>query len=181
MLIMSCRRIALLLLLVCSSLAFAQFHTGGAKPEPPQNTVREFCRLDFMGGRLTPEGWKRMKPLTNWKDNPAWRRFRIASRYQQGDEVHGFHSSRIAVRYLMLGEFELGIGYTPLTDPEDIEFKLKETDGEWHIESTDPDTFYPHVSKAQAIQWMQDKLKSTTDAAEKISLESALKQLLPAK
>lgn len=171
------RRVLILWFLVYSSLAFAQYRTGAPKPAPALNTVREFCRQDFLGGRLTPEGWARMKPLTNWKDNPAWRVFRIASRYEQTDEVNGYHSARIMVRYQMLGTFEMGVGFTPVTAPESFEFKLKEGDGEWKIESTDPEQLDPHVSKPRAIQWLQDKLKTATDPGEKVSIQTALTAL----
>lgn len=171
------RRVSLSLLLLCSSVALAQYRTGAPKPEPAQNAVREFCRLDFLGGRLSPEGWARMKPLTNWKDNPAWREFRIVSRYEQTGESDGYHSARIMVRYQMLGKFELGIGYTPIGESENVEIRLKESNDQWRIESTDPERFDPHVSKTRTIQWLQDKLKSVTDAADKISIETALKQL----
>ena len=172
----------MLSLLAYSSLCFAQYRTGVAKPAPALNTVREFCRQDFLGGRLTPEGWARMQPLTNWKDNPAWRGvFRIVSRYEQTDEVNGYRSARILVRYQLLGTFEMGIGFTPLAASESFEFKLRESDGEWKIESTDPERFDPHVSRPRAIQWLQDKLKTTTDKGEKISIESALNALQPAK
>jgi hypothetical protein len=101
------------------------------------------------------------------------------SRYEQTGESDGFHSARITVKYLVLGTFESGIGFTPSSGSESYEFKLKETDGVWHIESTDPDQFDPHISKPRVIQWLQEKLKTTTDAGEKISIDTALKQLLP--
>ena len=171
------RRISLFLLLLYSSVALAQYRTGAPKPEPAQNAVREFCRLDFLGGRLSPEGWARMKPLTNWKDNPAWREFRIVARYEQTGETDGYHSARITVQYQVLGKFELGIGYTAMGGSENVEFRMKESDAQWRIESTDPELFDPSVSKARAIQWLQDKRKSVTDPGDKISIEMALTQL----
>ena len=175
------RRALLLSLLVYSSLAFAQYRTGSPKPEPALITVREFCRQDFVGGRLTPEGWARMKQFVVWKDNPAWRAFRIVSRYEQTGEVDGYHSARITVEYRMLGTFELGVGFTPVPYPETFEFKLKESDGQWQIDSTAPERLDPHVSKPHAIPWLQEKLKTTTDPGEKVSIETALKELQPPK
>jgi hypothetical protein len=173
------RRAAFFLVLLCSSLCFAQFRTGAAKAQPPLITVREFCRLDFLGGRLSPEGWAKMKDLTMWKDNPSWKTFRVASRYEQTDSSSGFRSAKFAVQYQVLGRFELGIGFTSDPEPQLVEFKLKETEDGWRIESTDPETLEPYVSKARAIQWLHDRLKTSTDAGDKISIEAALKELQP--
>ena len=176
---MKCRRIALSFFLLCSCLALAQYRTGAPKPEPALIAVREFCRLDFLGGRLSPEGWARMKSLTSWKENPAWRQFRVGSRYEQTGETNGYHNARIAMQYQVLGDFELGVGFTPAPASQSIDFKLKENDDQWRIESTDPELFIPHVSKTRAIQWLTEKQKTVTDPGEKISIESALKQLRP--
>ena len=118
-----------------------------------------------------------MKSLTTWSDNPAWRTFRIVSRYDQTGMHAGSRSARITVRYLPIGIFELGVGFTPMRDPDDVEFTVKQADDDWQIDSTDPDFFRPQVSKAAAVQWLQAKLKTVTDRADKVSIETALKQL----
>jgi hypothetical protein len=174
---MPCRRITLAFLLLCTCFASAQYRTGLPKPEPALNTVREFCRQDFGGGRLTPEGWAHMKQLTTWKDNPQWREFRIVSRYEQTAASTSFHNARVDMQYQVLGSFHMGIGYTAIGTSENVEFKLRETDGEWRIEETDPEQFAPHISKQRAVLWLQDKLKTATDAADKISIEATLKEL----
>ena len=133
-----------------------------------------------MGARLSPDGWTRIKPLTTWKDNPAWRSFRVVARYEQTSVTTGFHTARVGVKYMSLGRFELGAGYAPADESEEAEFRLKEMDGEWRIDETDPDVLEPQVSKQAAIQWLQAKQKTATDSAEKISIETALKALQPA-
>lgn len=168
----------LVLFLLCATSLSAQLHNPFPKAEEAAGVVREFCRLDYMGQRLTADGWKRMKPLTTWDENPAWRSFRVVSRYDQtSQQASGLHAAHIGVRYLPLGTFELGIGFTPSTDPEDVTFSLKEIDEEWRIDQTDPEILQPRISKAAAVQWLQAKLKTVTDPAEKISIETALKQL----
>lgn len=174
---MSRRPVILLFLLLCPGIVLAQLGKLVPKPAEAAATVREFCRLDYMGGRLSADGWKRMKPLTTWTDSSAWRTFRVVSRYDQTDENAGPHTAHIMVRYLPVGIFELGIGFTPSTDPDDVTFTVRENDGAWRIDTTEPEPLFPQVSKPAAVQWLQAKLKTVTDAAEKISIESALQKL----
>ena len=168
----------LVVFLLCSSALLAQLRNPFPKAEEAAGVVREFCRLDYVGSRLSADGWKRMKPLTTWDENPAWHTFRVVSRYDQiSQEGSGLHSARIEVRYLPLGTFELGIGFTPSKDPEDVTFRMKEIDDAWHVDETDPEILRPHISRAAAVQWLEAKRKTVTDPAEKISVETALKQL----
>lgn len=174
---MSRRLIIFLFLLLYPGILFAQLGKLVPKPAEAAAAVREFCRLDYMGGRLTADGWKQMKPLTTWSDNSNWRTFRIVSRYDQTGENAGPYTAHITVRYLPVGIFELGIGFTPSIDPDDVTFTVKENDGAWRIDTTDPEPLFPQVSKVAAVQWLQAKLKTVTDAAEKISIETTLKKL----
>ena len=174
---MSRRPVILLFILLCPCIVFAQLGKLVPRPAEAAAAVREFCRLDYMGGRLSADGWKQMKPLTTWGDSSAWRTFRIISRFDQTDENAGTHTARIAVRYIPVGVFELGIGFTPSTDPDHVTFTVKDIDGAWRIDTTDPEPLFPQVSKPVAVQWLQAKLKTATDAAEKISIETALKKL----
>src|SRR5512146_2184338 len=93
-----------------STLCPAQFRPLGAIPKSsaPQIVVREFCRLDYVGSRLAPETFARMKPLTTWKENPEWRALTVVSRYDMGDAAESFHSARVSVHYQVLGQFEPG-------------------------------------------------------------------------
>ncbi len=170
----------LIAVLLFASCSFAQFRSSGLpKNEQVQNVVRDFCRQDFIGARLSTEGWNRVKQLVTWKDNPAWRTFHVVARYEQTAVSTGLHSGRASVKYMVLGRFEIGAGYSAAPESEDVEFRLKETDGEWRIDETDPEVFEPHISKQAAIQWLQEKQKTTTDAGEKVSIETALKALAP--
>lgn len=171
---------AVLALLLYSCASCAQLRSSGLpKNEQVEIAVREFCRQDFLGARLSADGWNRIKQLTTWKDNPAWKTFHIVLRYEQTSTSTGFHTARVSVKYMVLGRFELGAGYAPLTESEDAEFRLKETDGEWRIDGTDPEVLEPQISKQAALQWLQAKQKTVKDAADKVSIDTALKALSP--
>ncbi len=179
---MPLRRIAVVGFVLFASFSFAQLRSSGLpKNEQVQSAVREFCRQDFVGARLSAEGWNRIKQLTTWKDNPAWKTFHVISRFDQTSISTGLHSARVGVKYIVLGRFELGGGYSASAESEDVEFKLKEIDDEWRIDQTDPEILEPHISKQTAVQWLEQKMKTTADAGEKASIESALKALQPTK
>lgn len=179
---MRSRRIAFIALHFLALTSFAQLRSSGLpKNEQVQIAVREFCRQDFLGARLSAEGWNRVKQLTTWKDNAAWKTFHVISRLEQTAISTGFHSARVGVKYFVLGRFELGAGYSGAGETENVEFKLKEVDDEWRIDATDPEALEPHISRQAAVQWLQEKLKTTTDPGEKISIEAALKALQPSK
>jgi len=166
--------------LLCASACLAQFRSSGLpKNEQVQNVVREFCRQDFIGARLSVDGWNRVKSLVTWKDNPAWRTFHVVARYEQTAVSTGLRTGRVTVKYMVLGRFELGAGYTAAPEAESAEFRLKDDDGEWQIDATDPEILEPHVSKQVAVQWLQEKQKTVTDPGEKVSIETALKALVP--
>lgn len=167
-------------LLLCACASVAQLRQS-SRNEQVQTVVREFCRQDFLGARLSPTGWDRVKQLTTWKDNPVWKSFRVITRYEQTTINAGFHSARVGVKYMVMGRFDLGTSYTPMNESQDVEFRVKEIDGDWRIDETDPDVLEPEVSKQAALQWLQAKQKSSTDPAEKISIETALKALAPQK
>lgn len=177
---MSSRRTATVALFLCACGAFAQLRLPGPKNEQVQTAVREFCRQDYLGGRLTADGWSRIKPLTTWKSNPAWKSFRVVSRYEQASVTTTFRSGRVDVKYLVIGRFDLGVGYAPDGEWHAAEFRLKEVDGEWRIDETDPESLEPEVSRQAALQWLQARQKAATDAGEKVSIDTALKALGPA-
>lgn len=132
-----------------------------------------------MGARLSDGNWSRIRSLVTWKDNPVWKTFHVVARYEQTAVSTGFHSGRVGVKYMVLGRFELGAGYTAAPETENVEFRLKDTDDQWQIDETDPEVFEPHISKQVAIQWLQEKQKAATDPGEKVSIETALKALAP--
>ena len=47
-----------------------------------RRVVSAYCRLDFQGARLSPEGWERMRNLTMFRENPDFHSFFVVSRYQ---------------------------------------------------------------------------------------------------
>src|SRR5690242_21892515 len=112
----------LVALLLCAAASSAQLRIPSSKNEAVQTVVREFCRQDFLGARVSADGWSRVKPLTTWKDNPSWKNFRVVARYEQTSIAVSFHSARVGVKYLVIGRFDLGAGYAADNQWQDAEF-----------------------------------------------------------
>jgi hypothetical protein len=174
------RRYGLLvtILLICGP-SFAQFPIGGASrpsSEPSRLVVSKYCRMDYAGARLAKETWPRMKQLTTWKENPDWNGFTVVSQYEIVDAEDGLRYATVSVQYAVLGRFQMHLGYLAEPGSEAVSFRLKDVDGAWKIEDQDP-AINPHVSKARAIAWLKSSLAEEKDAANRIVLQKALKNL----
>ncbi len=173
-------RIVISLALFSTLLAMAQFHPSNLRRTPNQanNVVRDYLRLDWNGGRLKPESWERMKPLTTWKENPDFQVFTIVSQYDVVTAHEGLRSAVVTVKYSVLGRFQLGVGYTPDPGSETVDFRVRDSEDGWRIEEQNP-AINPHVSRALAVQWLQAALNSEKSPANKVAIEKALQTLSP--
>jgi hypothetical protein len=144
-----------------------------------RRVVGNWCRMDYEGLRLTPDGWNRFKPLTSQKDNPDSSTIVIVSRYQIAQHDPQAISWNLDVIYNVIGRYQHSTGFQPAGGgPETVTYRTKEVDGDLVI--TDVDPTYPHMSKRAAIDWIKKELASTTISdVEKYYLNSALKQLEP--
>jgi hypothetical protein len=146
------------------------------RDEQARAIVSSYCRMDYEGFRLLKDSWPRMKVLTTWKDNPDWQGFTVVSQYELLDASEGIRASTVSVKYAVLGRFELGLGYTAEPGSEEVSFRLRDVDSAWKIEDLEP-TINPHVSKPRAIAWLKTALAAEKDAANRIALQKALKDL----
>ncbi|MFI5113100.1 MAG: hypothetical protein ACHP9S_09760 [Terriglobales bacterium] len=170
------RRLGLIVLFLTSIPAFGQFRAAMHRDEQARAIVSSYCRMDYEGFRLLKDSWPRMKVLTTWKDNPDWQGFTVVSQYELLDASEGIRASTVSVKYAVLGRFELGLGYTAEPGSEEVSFRLRDVDSAWKIEDLEP-TINPHVSKPRAIAWLKTALAAEKDAANRIALQKALKDL----
>jgi len=183
---MRCRLISLLILLSCTAAAPAQFNPG---PQPgvklrgrsasdldaaQRVLLSNYCRLDFAGTRLQPEGWVRFKPFTSMRANPEYTRVTIVSRFDV--ESPSQPSEYVTVNYQMLGFYQQGEGYTPALETDRIEFRVQEQNGNLLVTGVTPEI--PHVSARAAIAWMNLLLGDPkTSEPERAHLKDAVLQL----
>ncbi len=169
-------RLQLTILLTCAC-SFAQIPIHGiAHHDTSRNVVNSYCRMDYEGFRLLKDSWARLKPLTTWKENPDWQGFTVVSQYELLDASEGSRAATVSVKYIVLGRFEAGLGYTAEPGSEEVSFRLKDVDSDWKIEDLDP-AINPHVSKPRAIAWLKTALAAENDAVNRIAIQNALKSL----
>ena len=167
--------------LLLSTPLLAQFQLHLRNPEDiyaeQRRTVGSWCRQDFMGYRLSDNGWNRYKSLTNLKHNPDSAAVVIVSRYQVGEHDPRSVSWNVNVTYVVIGRYDHATGYSPQTGTETVTFQTKNIDDNILITALDPTS--PHASKTAALAWMKQQLGSTQSDIEKIHLINAIKQLEP--
>ena len=171
----------ILIFLFLSTPLLAQFQLHLRNPEDiyadQRRVVGSWCRQDFMGFRLSDNGWDKYKPLTSLKQNPDSASVVIISRYQVGEHDPKDISWDVNVTYFIIGRYDRGSGYSPDTGRETVLFQTKNIDDSVVIVNLDPTA--PHVSKTAALAWMKQQLASTTSDIDKIHLSNAIKQLEP--
>jgi hypothetical protein len=139
-----------------------------------RRVVSAYCRLDFQGARLTPEGWERIRNLSAFRENPDFSSVFVVSRYQL-IETHD-PSNSLSVAYVVIGRYDDGAGYAPMPAViRNVTFETRYVSGELRIARIDPST--PFVSSRAMIDWLKAKLVSQKDARGRGSLEAAIQAL----
>ena len=142
-----------------------------------RNRVGQYCRLDYLGARLSDQDWQKLKPVVNWSSNPDFPLIDVVSRYDVGTNVTESHSKwRVTVTYHMLGRFNVGQGYETEVAGSDkeAEFTVQEIGGELKVVDVDPN--FPHPSRAAMLKWLDGK-QTTADPNTKVIYEQAIKAL----
>ena len=144
--------------------------------------LSNYCRLDFVGARLSPEGWQRLSAYTSMSSNPNYNRLAIVTRYSVDvivPEVTGNPAQRaqeLYANYRVLGYYdELG-GYTASATNERVEFQVGEHNGQVLVTEVTPGM--PHVSPRAAVAWMNLRMENPkTSNEERARLQDAVQQL----
>ena len=110
-----------------------------------RRVVSAYCRLDFQGARLAPQGWERIGNLTTFRENPDFNSFFVVSRYQLIENPTP--SDEMDVAYVVIGRYEEGAGYRPMPSVvRNARFEMHDQNGELRISRIEPIT--PFVSRA---------------------------------
>ncbi len=178
-------RLLVPIILVCTlgSLVQAQFslplnHVDpDTRSEQMRELVSKYCRLDYDGARLDPQGWSKLQPLLWARTNPDYTQIDVISRYTVETAptlTRGKYN--VTVHYRLVGRFEPGIGYSrDVASDESVEYTITNANDEWRIEDADPN--FPHPSRAAMLKWLNDKISTTQDPAAKKIYADALQEL----
>jgi hypothetical protein len=148
------------------------------KAEEIRGLVSQYCRLDYGGARLDPQGWTKLQSVVWWKTNPDYEQIDVISRYTVDTEpvlTNGKYT--VTVHYRRLGRYEPGIGYSrEMASPtEDVEYTVTAVKDEWRIDDAEPN--FPHPSRAAMLKWLTDQVSTTQDESAKKIYQEALRQL----
>jgi len=141
----------------------------------PANVVKEYCRLDSEGARLSSETWPRVAPLVGWEEEPGWDTATLVSRYRIESTAVGPDHATVIVVFRILGRLEDDEPIAPASKYETLAFRLERAGADWKIvRPVRP----PHVTVRSMIEHLRALLqheKNESDQKEK--LEKQLRQL----
>jgi hypothetical protein len=178
---MTRRLLCLFSLFVLTSAAVAQLGAGVPLNTPSViDTVTKkrillsnYCRLDFEGARLRPDGWNRFRPYTSMPSNPDYSRIVIVTRYSVEAPQGG---ALLYVSFQQVGYYDEVEGYVALPASDRVEFHVEEHRDEVLVRNVSPGM--PHVSPRAAIAWMNLRMAdSKTSDVERGHLKEAVNQL----
>jgi hypothetical protein len=168
---------------LCAGTAWSQFGIPtqvqrGIQDADVRNKVAQYCRLDYMGARLSEQEWQKLKPVVTWTSNPEFPLIDVVSRYEVDSNVVSQHGKwTVVVHYHLLGRFNMGEGYSTEVagDLKNAEFTVTETNGELKVTDLDPN--YPRPSRAAMLKWLQEKQAAGGDASTQVVYDQAIKAL----
>lgn len=135
-----------------------------------------YCRLDYDGARLSPEGWTRLQPLTSWRQNPDFKRIAVVNRYQVlPDMVYDHGRYYFTIEYDISGEYDLSSGYFPDPTRVIVQVAVGETNGDTRVMETSESR--PFVGRPRFLLWLQARLNNETDPVAKATLQASLQRL----
>jgi hypothetical protein len=161
--------------------------TASGQASAPQVVLDKFLKLDFEGARLDSEGFKKLFPLTDWKDAPGYDSSIIVRGYKAGPpEVRGGKAT-IVVTYDVVGmiagntTWEAYAGNASaetFKDQVKISYELILRNGSWKVHGPNE---APHISIDVALKneesLLADKSRDPDEHKAYQEIVSALRKL----
>ncbi|MFB3815240.1 MAG: hypothetical protein ACE14L_14125 [Terriglobales bacterium] len=144
----------------------------------PKTLVRRYCEMDAQGFRLASDTAKRLESVTTFESLPEWHGFDVIARYEIAGAKSNARGVLVTVNYVVLGRFEIGVGYTPEPRLVTLEIQAVADNDDWKVLGTD-NLNRPRISRARTLKWLQDQLATEQDAEWKQTLQRAIQQLQP--
>jgi len=151
---------------------------GGAKGKPA-DVVKEYCRLDSQGARLSSANWPRVAPLVSWEEEPGWETATIISRYRiQSTTVRPDHAIVIVV-FRIIGQLEDDKPFASKRKYETLAFRLERAGDSWKIVRP---VAPPHVSARAMMEHLRGLIEREKAGSERREeLEGQLRHLAEVK
>lgn len=137
-----------------------------------KSLVSRYCAMDADGFRLDADKAARMKDVTTWKTVPPVTRFDVISRFEAGTPKSSDDGQSVTVSYLVLGEYVLGVGYTPDPRIVTVELQLVQDANGWKLRDSE-ELLTPRVQRARAYRWLREQIATAKDPEARASLQEA--------
>ena len=137
--------------MISVALVLSDKPPADSKDLSPEAVVETFCQLDAGGQRIKPDGWRKVKSLVAWPDEPGWDSATIISNYSIVKTDTADNQSIVTVKYFVLGSTDT-IEYVKSSRVEIVKFELSLENKDWRIVRPQ---IPPHVNKKAIIEHLQ--------------------------
>jgi hypothetical protein len=161
--------------------------TASGQASTPQLVLDKFVKLDFEGARLDSDGFKKVFPLTDWKDAPGYDSAIIVRGYKAGPPQVQGGKAKIVVTYDVLGMIAGNTMWEPYAgnpssesfkDQVKISYELILKNGNWKVHAPNE---LPHISIDVALkneeQLLADKSRDADEHKAYQQIVDALRKL----
>jgi hypothetical protein len=135
--------------------------------------VLGYCRADFDGARLMPDGFDRVRPFVSYRGNPEFDSFLVVSRFevplpeQPGDDVSAL--------FKVVGSWDKHGGWAGGNSSDAVQFRIIEREGELMINEIEPGQ--PRVSARAALAYLKRQLPSAASDVDRGMLQKGIDAL----
>jgi hypothetical protein len=143
-----------------------------AEPSPV-SVVRQYCRLDAEGARLSSDNpnVEQYFALVKWPDEPGWDGAVVVRNFAVTHSKPGQSRSAVTVRYFVLGDMDGATVTDSKHHTELVTFTLTKSGGTWKI---DGPLIPPHISVHAAIASLQSLLRTERSSEQRRQLRAGI-------
>ena len=146
----------------------------------PSEIVEKYVSLDTRGARLNARSFEVLHPYIVWREEPAWGRIVVISKYEVIEDVMQWEiinklEALIPVTYQVVGtmHWETATFY-PESYVETRHFHIKESLNQWQIVAPQ---FPPHVGRNRLLDYVRLAHLEEVSEGRKAALQRLEKQL----
>ncbi len=144
----------------------------------PLDTIRNFCRVDGLGARLTPRDWReKVAPLVTWPLEPAWDHVHLIGGYEIGTPKLDGKDVVVSVSYTIVADVTAGhVTKEPRIETHTFRLAGDDQGSSWLLAGAPP---VPHVFASEVDEQAMAK-SLDPDAQEYLSNSGFVWQMLRA-
>jgi len=159
-------------LVILALVSMCIVSTAHGQASNPQAVLNNFLKLDFDGARLDSDGFKKVFPLTDWKDAPGYDSSVIVRGYKVGQPSVRGGKATIEVTYDVVGfiggntmweAYNAKVPTETFKDQVRVQYELVTRNGAWKVHGPDVG---PHISVDVALKNEESLLAESTSGSD---------------